>query len=176
MQNHPSSTKLRSVVIDDNWLYAEAVEKIVNRLDFIECNAIFDDALNLLSRLEELKPDFVFVDVFMQPMDGYELTAIIAEKYPNIRVIGISICDEGETVGKMLDAGAWGYIGKSEKPKEFNEMFQSIRLNKKYISPAAARNYALTMNQKERKHNKEGNVQEKETVHISPREREVIRH
>lgn len=65
-----------------------------------------------LSRVKEICPDIVIVDLNMPVMDGYEFTRQAKQLYPNLPIIVLS------GVGKVADAmgairdGAWDFIGK----------------------------------------------------------------
>ena len=64
-----------------------------------------------------LQPDVVIMDVNMPGMDGIQATRIIAERWPKVRVIALSMHDDEAITQQMRDAGAVDYVTKTEPAK-----------------------------------------------------------
>ncbi len=73
------------------------------------------EAVELALRLE---PDVVIMDVSMPLIDGDEATRQIKEHLPQTRVIAFSTYNEPETMEKMYQAGAEGYVLKTASAEE----------------------------------------------------------
>ena len=71
--------------------------------------------------MERLQPDVVVMDVSMPIMDGVEATQIIKRRWPNIKVIGLSMFDESERGARMREAGVDDYVSKSGPPEQLIE-------------------------------------------------------
>ena len=63
---------LTCIVIDDEPLAQELLEKYASRLPGLELLAIFDDAVEALGQVNTLRPDLIFLDVNMPQMTGIE--------------------------------------------------------------------------------------------------------
>ena len=63
--------------------------------------------------VRELKPDVVLMDIGMPKMDGIQATRIIHSELPSVRIIGLSMFQEGEQAEAMREAGASAYVTKS---------------------------------------------------------------
>jgi DNA-binding NarL/FixJ family response regulator len=141
-----TNLKMKVVIVDDHFLFPLALKGIIENYDFLEMQAIIKNGRELLERLDELKPDVIFMDILMPLMDGFTATSLVLEKYPTTKIVAITALTEGEYVKKIMDAGAWGFITKGSAKKEFDELFEHLRENKKYISSQAAISYQEFLN------------------------------
>lgn len=72
------------IIIDDEPLGQELIRKYVNRLDFIELVAVYDNAIEALGKVEELRPDVIFLDVHMPEMNGIEYLRTFSFTKPHV--------------------------------------------------------------------------------------------
>jgi DNA-binding NarL/FixJ family response regulator len=56
------------------------------------------------------------MDINMPEMNGIEATRIICSELPGTRIIGLSMSEAADMEESMMEAGAAGYLNKSEKP------------------------------------------------------------
>jgi len=64
-----------------------------------------------------LSPDVVLMDFSLPGIDGAEATRIIRSELPEVRVVGLSMCEEEDGRGSaMKDAGAVAYFTKTGRP------------------------------------------------------------
>jgi DNA-binding NarL/FixJ family response regulator len=143
------NSPLKVVIVDDHFLFPLALESVIKGFSFLETVAIFSNGGELVANLDTYQPDVIFMDIMMPIMDGFTATKLVTQKYPTTKVIAITAFDEGENVKKMMEAGAWGYMTKDSQKKEYDELFNRILTDKKFISSSAAINYALFMNEKQ---------------------------
>jgi DNA-binding NarL/FixJ family response regulator len=66
------------------------------------------------------------VDINMTPMDGFETTKRLKELYPEIKVLALSMLDEGFSVRKMLSNGAKGFLHKNTSAEELDQALKTI--------------------------------------------------
>ena len=79
-------------------------------------------AVNLI---RELRPDVVLMDISMPGMDGIEATRIIHKEIPEVRIIGLSMFQEGTQQAAMLEAGAATYLTKTGPAEELIEAIRT---------------------------------------------------
>ena len=69
-----------------------------------------------LDLTRHLRPDVVLMDISMPVLDGIAATRLIHAEFPRICVIGLSMYERSEQAQPMLEAGAVGYVNKSDAP------------------------------------------------------------
>jgi len=110
--------KIKVSIIDDKPELLEALSK--NFKLFEEVEIVFtaqggEEALKKLKEKEK-QPNLILMDIEMPGMDGIRLTHKIREKYPEIKVIMLTVFDQDDKVFEAILAGACGYLLKDEKP------------------------------------------------------------
>lgn len=75
---------LSCVIIDDEPLAQDLLEKFVNRISYLSLAARFDNAIDAISQLDKLKPDIIFLDINMPEMTGIEFLRSFSQKRPHI--------------------------------------------------------------------------------------------
>ncbi|MBK5940199.1 PAS domain-containing protein [Halochromatium roseum] len=79
-----------------------------------------------IEKVRQLQPDMVLMDFAMPEMNGLEATRIIHHRWPSIRVIGLSLHQETDRAGAMIEAGAVDYISKTSVTYE---LIDKLRLH-----------------------------------------------
>jgi len=102
------------IVVDDHVLLAQGIAGLVNSFEEFNVIKVFENGQELIDALaaKTIDVDIVLVDVKMPILNGIETTKILKDKYPDMKVLALSVEDEEETVIKMLKAGAKGYLLK----------------------------------------------------------------
>lgn len=116
---------LRVMIVDDNRIIRDGLTiffKIFDDLKFVGSASNGIEAINLC---EEIRPDVVLMDVMMPRMNGIEATRVIREKYPHIKVVGLTSLSGDETQAKgMMNAGA---VACLPKQASIDEIVTTIR-------------------------------------------------
>jgi CheY-like chemotaxis protein len=100
------------LIAEDNQLMRKMIRSLVEDLDseIVEC-ADGDAALDLY---EKHLPDWVLMDVSMQPVNGLTATRAIFERFPAARIVVVTEHADAETREHAFAAGACEFIGKSD--------------------------------------------------------------
>lgn len=107
------SEKVRILIVDDHTMIRVAIKNYFVNDDQVE---IVEEAVNgeeALARLVDAQIDLVLTDISMPVMDGYELVGKVKLKYPELKVVALSMINESQQVKKMLETGVHGYILKT---------------------------------------------------------------
>ncbi|MGM7702925.1 response regulator [Pseudalkalibacillus sp. Hm43] len=107
-----NAVKTRIVLIDDHKLFREGVKRILDMEENFEVVAEGDDGQDAVELIETHQPDVVLMDINMPNINGVEATRRLVEKYPDIKVIILSIHDDEAYVTHAVQTGASGYLLK----------------------------------------------------------------
>lgn len=119
---------IRIAVAEDNAFLAKSIqEKLAlfpGELKF-KFHA-FNGKLFLEKLMQDSNVDVVLMDIQMPEMNGIETTQIISDRFPQIKVIMLTVLDDEESIFQSILAGANGYLLKDENPKILLQSILSI--------------------------------------------------
>jgi len=124
------------------------------------------DGNEALRKVKELNPDIVLMDVDMPEMDGLAVTQVLKKEMPHVKVLILSMHRQTESVLRVLQSGALGYVLKDAAPEELVRAIESVSVGESFFSPAVAR---LALNQFVR-----GPGDGPSAMDLTNREREVL--
>ena len=107
--------KIRIAIVDDQNLFRQTLAMLLAGIPDFELvaeSANGPDLLKAIALLGDL-PDILLMDMNMPGMDGLELNKIIREKYPEIKVIVLSVHAQGTLIAKLIQSGASAYLVKN---------------------------------------------------------------
>jgi DNA-binding NarL/FixJ family response regulator len=117
-------------LVDDQQLFRSGLAALIRSVDGFtllseaENGKIFIDQLATTGTL----PHIALIDMEMPEMNGVELNAVLQKKYPSIKVLVLSTYNQERFIGKMIEAGACGYLTKN---CEIDELVTAINATHK---------------------------------------------
>jgi DNA-binding NarL/FixJ family response regulator len=118
---------IRTVIVDDHTLVRAGLRRLIQDADSIEVVGEARDANEALAMVESHRPDLVLMDIAMPPgVNGLEATARIKARFPDTRVIVLSMHSSAEYALQALRAGASGYLLKNSAPGEIGVAIRAV--------------------------------------------------
>lgn len=121
----PSQT-IRIALVDDHSLVRDGVRALLSTRPLFEVVGEAENAAQALTLCEEVKPDILLVDIGLQDMNGLELTQLIRQRCPAIKILILSMYDNQEYVATSIRAGASGYVLKNAPSREIVAAIEAI--------------------------------------------------
>lgn len=106
---------VKIAVADDHNLFRESLCALIDTWE--NCKVVIQAASGrqLLEKLHTKNlPDLVLLDLEMPEMNGYETIKAVKEKYPEIRLLVISLHYSEELVWRIIKFGAQGFVNKND--------------------------------------------------------------
>lgn len=129
---------VRVLVVDDDFLVRAAVKGILDPRPDIEVVGAAGTGGEALELARRWRPDVVLMDIQMPGVDGIQATrALLAEI--DTEVVAMTSLGSAETVQRMLDAGAYGYVLKDAAPDDLAEAVLTVARGDAFLSPRHTR-------------------------------------
>jgi DNA-binding NarL/FixJ family response regulator len=107
-----SKAPLRLLIADDNGLFAQALEALLEAEDSIEVVGRAGDGEQAARLASELQPDVVLMDLSMPRLDGFDATRRIRDESPKTAVVVVTGSGDRADFERAEAAGAVGYVTK----------------------------------------------------------------
>ena len=137
--------KIKILLADDHQMFLDGLSALLSQIDYIEIVATANNGSQLLEKLKTVKGDLVIVDLHMPVIDGLEATKLIREHFPSVKILGLTMDNELETVQVMLEAGASGYILKNTGKAELELAILQVMKGENYLSQAISTQLAQSL-------------------------------
>lgn len=128
------------VIIDDHQLFREGVKRILDFEASFEVVAEGDDGSEAVNLVEQYDPDVVIMDINMPNVNGVEATRQLIEKFPDTKIIILSIHDDENYVQHALKTGATGYLLKEMDADALIEAVKVVADGGSYLHPKVTHN------------------------------------
>lgn len=127
--------KINVLIVDDHALIREGYQLILKKhKTHIDVVGEASSGAKALEFLAQTEIDVVLLDITMPDLDGADLTKIILEKYPTIKILILTMHNEESYVVKMVSLGVHGYLLKDSTHAELITAINTVYEGKKYYS------------------------------------------
>jgi DNA-binding NarL/FixJ family response regulator len=127
--------RLRILVADDHELVRRGIRGVLrSRRGW----TVVGEAMNGREAVEKagkLKPDVAILDIGMPDLDGLQATRQIREATPNTQVVVLTMHESDQMVRRVLDAGALGYVLKSDLATHLVKAVKNVSGGKLFLTP-----------------------------------------
>ena len=128
--------KTRILLADDHQIIRNGLESLLLAEGAGEYEVIGEatDGREAVRLARDLRPDIVIIDIGMPELNGIEATQQIKAADKAVRVIGLSMHSDVTYVGRMLKAGASGYLLKESAFEELSAAIAEVQAGRVYLS------------------------------------------
>lgn len=140
-----SSKKINIVIADDHKIFLEGLTALLQNDEGINVIAAVVNGQEVLDVLKAKQADVVLTDVDMPVMDGMKLTKELKKNYPEIKVLALTMHNEGRIISSLLKAGVTGYILKDSGKDELLNAIKTVSRGENYFSEEVKTNLMESM-------------------------------
>jgi DNA-binding NarL/FixJ family response regulator len=126
--------KYRVMLVDDHKLFRKGLRMLIDTLGRFEVAAEASNGIEFLNLLDQNMPAVVMLDIAMPEMDGIEAARLALLKYPDLKIITLSMFGEQDYYFKMVDAGVKGFLLKNSDFTEVRMALETVVEGGNYFS------------------------------------------
>lgn len=126
--------EIKILLADDHRLFLEGIRSIIESEPGLKVVAEANDGEEVMVKLKSYYVDIVMLDIQMPKMNGIQAAQMISEKYPDIRVLVLSMHTEKIFIEKMYTAGVAGYVLKNTNKEELINAIRTVHRGGRYFS------------------------------------------
>ncbi|WP_299617672.1 response regulator transcription factor [uncultured Tenacibaculum sp.] len=129
--------KFNLIIVDDHSMFREGLQGMLETEE--EFNVVFgvkngNEILKYLEINSEKDIDLIISDISMPEITGIELTKLVKDRFPKIKVLIVSMHTNADMIEELIQYNVDGYLCKSATKRELIEALTTILSGKKFFS------------------------------------------
>jgi two-component system, NarL family, nitrate/nitrite response regulator NarL len=153
-------------LVDDHQIVLDGLLSLLKGHDRFRFAFATTNPAEVMDKLEKTQVDILLTDVMMPVLPGNELAKKVKKRFPQIKILALSMSGQGEMVNEMInDADIAGYALKNIGKQELVNALEKIAAGGIYFSEEVINEMARSSLRKK----------ENEEAHLTERETEIIR-
>lgn len=121
-------------VAEDQKMFRKGLIMLLNSFEGIEVIYEGENGKELIDQINDDPPNVVILDYSMPVMGGIETSSYLREKFPEIKIILLSMYDDEEFIEKAIESGANGYLSKDDDLSELDSAIKGVLSNHYYLN------------------------------------------
>ncbi|MBI3789049.1 MAG: response regulator transcription factor, partial [Ignavibacteriales bacterium] len=127
--------KTKVLIADDHSIVRDGLRALFRRTQEFSIVGEAADGETAVRVASLKKPDVAILDISMPKLNGIEATRIIKQRFPNMKVLILTIHEDEEYVYQIIRAGANGYMLKNAEKKEILTAVRAVLNEEPFFSP-----------------------------------------
>ncbi|MDI9342673.1 MAG: response regulator transcription factor [Sediminibacterium sp.] len=156
---------IRILIADDHQMFIDGLTSLLVKEKDVEVTGFANTGEEVLKAVENRRPDVVLLDINMPGLNGIQTTAALKKKYPDIKILILTMYKTRAFINGLVRTGASGYILKNTGNAELLEAIRTVHAGGTFYSKAVAETLTERVNR----------YTETEDVSLSKREIEIIK-
>ncbi len=140
--------KPKIIIVDDHPLFREGIKLLIENEGIGEVIAEAENGREFLDLIEKSAPDLVLMDIEMPVMGGLEATREALARWPDLKILVISMFSDRDHYENMIAAGVMGFVLKTSGKQELEKAITNVAKGESYFSNELLRNIILSMGKK----------------------------
>ncbi len=164
--------KTRIAIIEDNNFLIKSVKEKLSFFEDISISFTANNGLECMDKLDgDTRTDLILMDIEMPKMNGIEATSLVKQKYPQIKIIMLTVFDDDDNIFQAIQSGADGYLLKDTAPQALYDAIIQTLEGGAVMTPSIA---MKTLNLLRSPLSLETDEEEDETIKLTSRETDVL--
>ncbi|MEQ1739220.1 MAG: response regulator [Methyloglobulus sp.] len=134
---------IRILLVDDHELVRTGIAALLNAADDMVVVGVAQSGEEAVNAVITLSADVVMMDVNMPGIGGVEACRRILRHDPEVKIIAISVQNDGPIPQQLLKLGVMGFVSKGSSVEEMVLAIRKVMMGKRYLCTEVANNMAL---------------------------------
>jgi DNA-binding NarL/FixJ family response regulator len=162
----------RILLADDHEVVRAGLRALLEEQSGWEVVAEAGDGRDAVEKASKLKPDVVVIDIAMPSLNGLEAVRQIVKAVPNTKVLVLTMYDSDPLIQQVLQAGARGYLLKSDAGRDLVSAIDALRRNKTFFTPKVSQ--MVLEGYLDKSPREKEAEDEPESLRLTSRQREIV--
>jgi DNA-binding NarL/FixJ family response regulator len=129
---------VRLLLADDHEIVRRGLRALLEAEAGWEVVAEAADGRDAIEKTKEMRPDVAILDITMPSLNGLEVARQIVASGAQTKVLILTVHDSDPLIQQVLEAGARGYLLKSDAARDLVAAVDALRRNKTFFTPKVA--------------------------------------
>ena len=125
--------KIKIIIADDHTMFLQGIVSLLDVEENINIVGKATNGIELFQIIENSIPDIILLDISMPQMDGIQVTKIIKQKFPSVKILIVSTHSNIQVIAKLIRMGVDGYLLKNAEKRELLHAIETIQNGTTYF-------------------------------------------
>lgn len=126
--------KIRLFLIDDHRMMVDMWYALLSTDPRFEVTGFALDGITAIDKIRQQMPEVILMDITMPGRSGIELTKLVKEEWPEMRVLAVSMHNNIQLIKQIMRNGALGFVSKQSGFEEMSQAILAVAEGESYIS------------------------------------------
>ncbi len=128
--------RIKVLIADDHPLIIAGIRRTIEHVEDMEVVGEARSGPELMQLISRRRPDLVLMDLKMPGVAGVEAILHIRQRWPEVKTVVLSACDDRPTIDQALEAGASAYVLKSAHAVDIASVLRQTSVGAVFHAPA----------------------------------------
>ena len=125
---------IKILLVDDHKIILDSLSLLFNLMDGIHLAGTINDSRKVMDFLDEHEVDVLLTDLTMPYLNGIQLSFMVKEKYPDLKIIMLTVNDNPELILDAYKAGISGYVMKKAGKDQLERAIRKVNEGELHFS------------------------------------------
>lgn len=158
--------KIKIIIADDHTMFLQGIVSLLENEENITILGKAENGKTVFRIIENTLPDIILLDIRMPEMDGIEVTKLLKQKFPFIKILIVSTHSNIQMIAKLIRMGVDGYLLKNAEKQELLHAINTIQNGETY--------FCKEVEEKNDENNSKIKSETQQITELSSREKEIL--